>query len=76
MNFYQQKMSDQVIHLSGSMLIHNPRLWSRSLKKTGLTKSSLSLSLSVRFNGHLPVEPGLRWYLLKQRMMKVVVTIA
>jgi len=74
MNFYQQKMSDQVIHLSGSMLIHNPRLWSRSLKKTGLTKSSLSLS--VRFNGHLPVEPGLRWYLLKQMMMKVMVTIA
>ena len=38
------------------------------------TISCLSLSLSLRFNGHFPDEPALVGCLLKQRMMEVVVT--
>jgi len=33
-----------------------------------------TLSLSLRFNGHFPGEPGLASVYLKQRMMEVVVT--
>ena len=36
--------------------------------------TSLSVSLSLCFNGHFPGEPGLARCLLKQRMMEMVVT--